>query len=215
MIMIKGLESRMVYSVKESVNNILKETVGTSVPVDVKEIINKRYPSGFDKKLPEGLNIKQSNKTHGTYAVAMLIVRQEYFNLHQEILTPLYASVGARYLLMPYKGFSQNTIDHEFNLISMKEIYTNVSFEAIAYHFVDEFPCAVRKWQEGEFHDMCITDEWEGTPDSLALKKYEHAVIRGIIEDSLQMNTVDIDVENDRKISGWNIGKNKVMLVYF
>ncbi len=212
--MIKGLDSQLVNSVRERVNKILKETVGTSVPVDIAQIIKKRYLRGFDEKVMEDLEFKQSDKAHRVYAVAMLIVRQEYFNLSGKIFPVRYASVGARYLLMSYDNFSRNVIDHDFNLKSLQEIYTNVSCEAIAYHCVDEFPCAVRNWMNQKFDDMYMTSEWTGNPDFSALKHFENQVITGILEHSMGMNTVHVDEERDRKITGWNIGENKIMLVY-
>jgi hypothetical protein len=209
--MIKGFDSSIVSDVIDTVEVILKDTVGTTPPIDIKKIISMTNQH-FNIEVVEGIEFNMPNKEHKTFAGAMLITRQKYIDGFNAILNMKYASLGARCLLMPLDKFYQNAKVYDFNLFDLKnEFYTNVSLEAIAQHLVDEFEVSVRFWTDNTFKYMVTPEEW-GIPNFQALREYENMAIKEALNNKDRYS--DIPVNEDKKITGWRVNGNKVILVY-
>ena len=190
-------------------NDVLKDTVGTKSPVDIKEIVNMRY-SVFNGILIR--SIENPDEKRQLFAEAKKITEHEYLKRYNEGLEPQYTSLGARYLLMPDNAFLGNVRRYGFNILElMRDIYTNVHIEDIAYHMVDECDCSARKFSQGKFD----TPRWNdgiGSGNRSALRQIEIEVVNETLRNPA--GTFSRDITWDYKITGWRDGTDTVMLIY-
>jgi len=208
--MLRDLDVMKFCSVKDIAKGILRNTFGTvKLPIDV-EAIAKKY-NMFNDELEEISKLPEEQKDHKLFELSMKIIEHEYILQHNEALEKVYVSLGARYLMMPEKGFRENILSYNYNLFELKkEIYTNVPLESLAYHLADVERCAVFRWSEGSYVKSFINHGMDD-PQTTSLRFYTDQVVRVLQHNLKGMHEVEFG--DFLKITGWRMGIKNIMLV--
>jgi len=194
------------------VNVVLKETVGTHLPVDVTAILSMRF-SGFNERLMRAVSKQRHDEKRQMFADAIWIVEQEYLKKYGKAIEVPYATLGARYLLMPNNAFSKNVKLYDFNLIElMKDVYTTVCVEDMAYHLVDECDCSAKKFSLGVFERMRWCDG-VGNTNADGLRQLEIEVVKETLQHP--KGTFSKQINDLYKITGHKAETDTVMLIYY
>lgn len=201
----KDLDKDTVMNVIDRMNTVLRETVGTKPPIDIEQVERLRFPNSPDI-IPACVMGMQAQAEKKAFSLALSVAERELKgNLPND-----YYVLGARYLLMPSDYFATDAERYNFNLFRLiKQIYTNVTIDDIAYHLVDECDCAVKSSRNGK---MCLPVGWTRINDS-GLYKLERDVVMNTLADPKR--TYTLEISEYRKITGWVAADNRVMLVYF
>jgi hypothetical protein len=208
--MLRDLNFNKFHSVTKISKDILEKTVETdNLPIDV-EAIAETYGLFVDE-LRELSELSGEIREHKLFQLSMKIIEHEYVLQHNEELEKVYISLGARYLMMPEKGFRENILSYNYNLFDLKkEIYTNVPLESLAYHLADVERCVVCRWSEGSYVKSFINHGMDD-PQTTSLRFYTDQVVRVLQRNLKGMHEVEIG--DSLKITGWRMGIKNIMLV--
>jgi hypothetical protein len=205
--MLKDLDVMKFCSVRDISKDILRNTVGiVNLPIDV-EVIARNY-NLFTDDLEEISQLSGETKEHKLFELSMEIIKHEYSTQHNEEIEKVYVSMGARYLMMPEKGFRENILSSNYNLLDLrKQIYTNVPIEDLAYHFADILQCVVCRWSAGSYVKTFVNHDM----DNMSLRIYTDMVVRTLQRNSKAMHEEEFG--ECLKITGWRMDTNNIMLI--
>jgi hypothetical protein len=207
--MLRDLDAIRFSIVEDISRDILRNTFGTiTLPVDV-EVIAKTY-NIFNDGLEDLSKLPEARKEHRFFELSMKIIEHEYMLQYNEALEKVYVSLGARYLMMPEKGFRRNILEYNYNLFDLKkEIYTNVPLEPLAYHMADIAHCAVFKWQEERFVRIFVNHDM----DESYLRNIRRCTgkVMGVMEKNFKGQYEE--EFGYLKVMGWRINMNNIMVV--
>lgn len=154
--MLIGLDPSKGERVKEISRDILRNTVGSrQLPINIYAIA-EHY--GFAENLQDAEDLPSHRQQQRLFSMATDIIDREYTRQYHDILEQVYCLAGARFLLMPENGFQKNLLQRDYDLFGLKDIYSNVSLENIAYHMPDVEVCGVQKWQDGKWGKVSLND---------------------------------------------------------
>jgi len=197
--------------VKDMMNKLLLETVGTEPPINIETIIALRYPS-LSGVVAATTKALQPEYTRKPFALALLAASAEYGSKTGERIPVQYSRLAARYLLMPERGFLSNVKEFDYNLHRLiKKVYTNVTVEDIAYRLVDEGECGVRKYSHNKLGGYRLPVGWNAV-SGMGLDKHESDLVKATL--ASPHGNASVDISEERTISGWLADEDKVILLY-
>lgn len=111
----------------------------------------KRYKAS-NILIAESIDVNLPEEQARIFALAMVMIRDMYYKIHEQYLDNAYVVVGARYLLMPEREFQNKLNRYDYDLFKLKKEYPHVSYKMIAHHVCDIERCFVCMRKDGKYH---------------------------------------------------------------